>query len=290
MKVENNTLTTLAVMFLIALIAGCAPHKSISKEIISTANSADGSAITYGVCGQGDITIVFVHGWSCSREYWKEQVAHFAKKHKVVTIDLAGHGQSGLSRKDYTIEAFGKDVATVAEKLNLNRTILVGHSMGGPVIVEAARQMPGRVVCLVGADEFHDIEKGISEEDVKGLIAMIEPDFVKGTQSFVREMFPADADPELVNWVAGDMSSADERVAISTFRNLGNYDLKSAVEHIEMPLYSISSDFWPMNVDGNKKYVKSFKLKMMKGTGHFVMLEDAEKFNKLLEEIIKELE
>ena len=77
---------------------------------------------------------------------------------------------------------------------------------------------------------------------------------------------------------------------MSTFRNLGNYDSKSAVEHIEMPLYSISSDFWPMNVDGNKKYVKSFKLKMMKGTGHFVMLEDPEKFNKLLEEVIKELE
>ena len=289
MKVENNTLTTLAVMFLIALIAGCAPHKSISKEIISTANSADGSAITYGVCGQGDITIVFVHGWSCSREYWKEQVAHFAKKHKVVTIDLAGHGQSGLSRKDYTIEAFGKDVATVAEKLNLNRTILVGHSMGGPVIVEAARQMPGRVVCLVGADEFHDIEKGYSEEDVKGLIAMIEPDFVKGTQGFVRNMFPPGADPELVEWVADRMSSADPEIGINAFRNLGNYDLKNAVGQIEIPLYSINSDFWPTNLEGNKKCVKSFKLKMMPGIGHFVMLEDAEKFNKLLEEIIKEL-
>jgi len=251
--------------------------------------SFDGVKISYDVQGKGEPVLVFVHGWSCSSEYWKEQVAHFAKKHKVVTIDLAGHGQSGLSRKDYTIEAFGKDVAAVAEKLNLNKIILVGHSIGGLVAVEAARQMPGRVVCLVGADEFHDIEKGISEEDVKGLIAMIELDFVKGTQGFVRKMFPPDADPELVEWVASDMSSADPEIGIDVFSNLGNYDLKSAVGQIEMPLYSISSDLWPMNLEGNKKCVKSFRLKMMPGIGHFVMLEDAEKFNKLLEEIIKEL-
>ncbi|MHC4153033.1 MAG: alpha/beta fold hydrolase [Planctomycetota bacterium] len=259
----------LIVLVLLALVlAGC------SGEDQNQVRSFDGVKISYDVQGEGEPVLVFVHGWSCSKEYWKEQVAHFAKKHKVVTIDLAGHGQSGLSRKEYTLEAFGKDVAAVAEKLNLNRIILVGHSIGGFVVVEAARQMPGRVVCVVGADEFHDIEKGFTEEDIKGLIAMIEPDFVKGTQSFVRGMFPPDADPELVDWVVSDMSSADSEIGINVFRNLGNYDLKNAIQEIEVPVYSISSDLWPMNVDGNKKYVKSFKLKMMKGIGHFVMLED----------------
>ena len=233
---------------------------------------------------------MFVHGWGCSKEYWKHQAAHFIKKHKVVTIDLAGHGQSSKSRKDYTVEAFGKDVAAVAEKLELNQVILIGHSMGGPVIVEAARQMPGRVVCLVGADTFHDIEKGYGGAEIEEIAVKLEADFVKETQAFVRDMFPADADPELVEWVAGKMSSADERVGISAFRNLGSYDLKSAVEQINVPLYGISADFWPTNFEVNKKYAKSFKLKMMKGTGHFVMLEDPEKFNKLLEEIIREFE
>lgn len=274
----------LIVLVLLALVlAGC------SGEDENQIRSFDGVKISYDVQGEGQPALVFVHGWSCSREYWKEQVAHFAKKHKVVTIDLAGHGQSGLSRKDYAIEAFGKDVAAVAEKLNLNRIILVGHSIGGLVVVEAARQMPGRVACLVGADEFHDIEKGFTEEDVKGLIAMIEPDFVKGTQSFVRGMFPPGADPELVDWVADRMSSADPKIGINIFKNLSNYDLKGAVGQIEVPLYSISSDLWPMNLEGNKKYVKSFKLKIMKGTGHFVMLEDPEKFNRLLQEVIEEL-
>jgi pimeloyl-ACP methyl ester carboxylesterase len=58
---------------------------------------------------------------------------------------------------------------------------------------------------------------------------------------------------------------------------------------MEMPICSISADLWPMNLDANKKYAKTFKLKLMPGIGHFVMLEDPEKFNKLLEEIIEEL-
>ena len=205
----------LIVLVLLALVlAGC------SGEDENQVRSFDGVKISYDVQGEGQPVLVFVHGWSCSREYWKEQVAHFAKKHKVVTIDLAGHGQSSKSRKDYTIEAFGKDVAAVAEKLNLNQVILIGHSIGGFVVVEAARQIPERVVCVVGADEFHDIEKGFNEEDVKGLIAMIEPDFAKGTQGFVRSMFPPDADSELVNWIASDMSSADPQIGINVFRNL----------------------------------------------------------------------
>jgi pimeloyl-ACP methyl ester carboxylesterase len=251
--------------------------------------SFDGVKISYDVQGKGEPVLVFVHGWSCSREYWKEQAAHFAKKHKVVTIDLAGHGQSGLSRKDYTIEAFGKDVATVAEKLNLNRIILVGHSMGGPVIVEAAGQMPGRVICLVGADTFHDIEKGYHSAEIEKIAIRFEADFVKEAQSFVRQMFTPTADPELVEWVTGKMSSADPEVGINAFRNLGNYDLKSAAQKMEIPICSISADLWPMNLDANKKYAKTFKLKLMPGIGHFVMLEDPEKFNKLLEEIIEEL-
>ncbi len=270
-------------MLLSFALAGC------SGKDENQIRSFDGVTISYDAQGTGQPVLVFVHGWSCSKEYWKEQMAHFSKKHKVVTIDLAGHGKSGMSRADYTIEAFGKDVASVVRKLDLDQVILIGHSSGGPVVLEAARQIPGRVICLVGVDEFHDIEKGYSKAEVEKIVAGLEADFVNKTQSFVRQMFPPTADPDLVEWVAATMSSANREVGISAMRNLGNYDLKSAAQEIDVPVYSISSDLWPMNLDANKKYAKTFKLKLMPGTGHFVMLEDPEKFNKLLEEIIEEL-
>jgi len=103
-------------------------------------------------------------------------------------------------------------------------------------------------------------------------------------------MFTPSADPDLVEWVADTMSSANREVGINAMSNLGNYDLKGAAQEIDVPVYSISSDLWPMNLQDNKKIVKSFKLKLMPGIGHFVMLEDPEKFNKLLEEVIEELQ
>ena len=265
------------------VLAGCGGNNG------NQVRSFDNVKISYDVQGKGQPVLVFVHGWSCSKEYWKEQMAYFSKKHKVVTIDLAGHGKSGMSRANYTIEAFGKDVASVAKKLDLDQVILIGHSSGGPVVLEAARQMPARVICLVGVDEFHDIEQGYSRAEIEKIVARLEADFVNETQGFVRQMFPPSADPDLVEWVATAMSSANREVGISAMRNLGNYDLKSAAQEIDVPVYSISSDLWPMNLEVNKKYVKSFKFKFMPGIGHFVMLEDPEKFNKLLEEVTKEL-
>lgn len=273
----------IVLMMSLFVLAGCGGNNG------NQVRSFDNVKISYDVQGEGQPVLVFVHGWSCSKEYWKEQMAHFSKKHKVVTIDLAGHGKSGMSRADYTIEAFGKDVASVAKKLDLDQAILIGHSSGGPVVLEAARQIPARVICLVGVDEFHDIEKGYSKAEVEKIVSGLEADFVNKTQSFVRQMFPPSADPDLVEWVAAAMSSANREVGISAMRNLGNYDLKSAAQEIDVPVYSISSDLWPTNLEANKKYVKSFKLKLMPGIGHFVMLEDPEKFNKLLEEVTKEL-
>jgi len=71
--------------------------------IVDTAISADGISIAYEVRGEGELALVFIHGWCCDRSYWNEQLPHFSQKYKVVAIDLAGHGESGLNRKEYTM-------------------------------------------------------------------------------------------------------------------------------------------------------------------------------------------
>jgi len=145
----------LLIMSLLIILPGCV-RKNKQKVF-----SADNVAISYLVQGRGKPTLVFVHGSCCNKSFWKFQVPHFAKQYKVVTIDLAGHGDSGPGRKNYTIEAFGDDVVAVVEKLQSDEVILVGHSLGGPVIIEAARRIPGIVIGCVAVDTLHDIEKGM---------------------------------------------------------------------------------------------------------------------------------
>ena len=128
--------------------------------------SKDGVEIVYDAVGNGEPTLVFVHGWSCDKSYWNDQVKTFSPKYKVVTIDLAGHGESGSERKNYTMELFGEDVAAVVNKLELDKVILIGHSMGGYVIIEAARQLKEKVIGLVGADTYQGLEDEMTKEQI----------------------------------------------------------------------------------------------------------------------------
>ena len=127
--------------------------------------SKDGTPISYEIYGSGEPTLVFVHGWSCDARYWRAQVPHFSRNHRVVTIDLAGHGHSGASRSRYTMRAFGEDVRAVTEATGSAGVILIGHSMGGSVIAEAARLMPDRVVGLIGIDTLENVEYRLTREE-----------------------------------------------------------------------------------------------------------------------------
>src|SRR5882672_7797720 len=135
------------------------------------AQSADGVPIHYATQGQGEIAVVFVHGWAINRRYWDAQVPVFAHTHRLVTLDLAGHGRSGSERKDWTMAAFGQDVRAVVEALSLKKVVLVGHSMSGNVILEATRAMPERVVGLVPVDTLLDVDEVTSDAEVRGAIA-----------------------------------------------------------------------------------------------------------------------
>ncbi|MDX1450575.1 MAG: alpha/beta hydrolase, partial [Acidimicrobiia bacterium] len=112
-----------------------APDSRQDLGLVRTVPSFDGIPITYEVHGRKSPTLVFVHGWSCDRRYWREQLEPFSHEYRVVAIDLAGHGDSGSGRQEPTIRSFGADVAAVVRELGLERVVLIGHSMGGDVIM-----------------------------------------------------------------------------------------------------------------------------------------------------------
>ena len=252
--------------------------------------SADGVNISYLVEGSGEPAIVFIHGWCCDKTYWDEQINAFSPKYTVVAIDLAGHGESGTERKDYTMEAFGQDAAAVVNHLKLDKIILVGHSMGGDVIYQAAKLLKPRVIGLIGADTFQDIGGTINEDQLQQFLRPLRENFKQTATAFVKQMFAADADTNLVNKVAEDMSSAPQQVALSAMENLFRDHGEKLVEGVSnIKLISINSDKYPTNIADNKKLVPLFEVKIIKGSGHFVMLEKPAEFDKDLQEAINEI-
>lgn len=249
--------------------------------------SADGVPVAFEAHGAGSPALVFVHGWSCDRSYWEGQLEPFSRDFRLVAVDLAGHGESGLGRETWTIEAFGGDVAAVVEALGLERTILIGHSMGGDAIVEATRRLPGRVDGLVWIDVYKRLGTQCTPEQLEAMMAPLRADFEKGARTFVRGMFPSSADPSLVERVVADMSAAPPAVALEAVRSAWTYDPTVALMQLNLPVVAINPDDRPTDLESMENH--GVEVVLMSGVGHFLMMEDPEGFNPLLRDVIEKL-
>lgn len=255
--------------------------------------SKDGTPISYEVYGAGEPALVFVHGWSCDGRYWRMQTPHFSKNHRVAVLDLAGHGHSGMGRTKYTMAAFGEDVRAVAEAVGSRRAILIGHSMGGAVIAEAARLMPDRVIGLIGVDTLDNIEYELTAEELKKMTAPLEKDFQTGSRKFVEGMLLPSTDPELREWILSDVSSAPPAIALSAMNEMmAQYITGEAArvfEKIRVPVVTVNGDLWPINYEANRRHMFSYRAIVLKKADHFLMLDRPEEFNRALEEAIREI-
>jgi pimeloyl-ACP methyl ester carboxylesterase len=257
---------------------------------VASAKSSDGLEIRYESAGSGEPALVFVHGWSCDRSYWRAQVDHFAKSHRVIAIDLGGHGESALGRKDWTMAAFGKDVQAAVEAAGPQKVVLVGHSMGGPVIAEAAQLMPERVVALVMVDFFNEVDRRFGPKEREGFLAPMRADFPQATRAFVRqEMFVPRSDPKLADRIAGDMASGPPSVAISAMEQLLQYDQGKALARTKVPVRLINADKWPTDLAAARRHKPDIQLAVIPAVGHFLMMEDPEEFNRVLARSVQEL-
>lgn len=275
----------------VALVALSLPARAGSQGAVSgTATSPDGIPIRYHAAGKGDPALVFVHCGGCERGFWDGQVAHFAAKHRVVALDLAGHGQSGGGRKDWTMPAFGQDVVSVVEALGLKRVVLIGHSIGGPVVLEAARRMPGRVVGLVLVDTLVDFEQRLAAEEREKLLSELQADYRATTTALVSQLLFSASTPEPVKArVLETVLSVPQEIGVAAARSSMAYDPLPALREIKAPIRAINSDLFPTNVEGNRRYVPGYQVAIMKGVGHYLMLEQPEAFNALLAEALREL-
>lgn len=251
--------------------------------------SKDGVDITYSVKGESDIALVFVHGWSCDKSYWKNQVNELTKDFKVVTVDLAGHGSSGIGRENYSINLFGEDVASVINFLELDKVILIGHSMGGAVIFETYEIAPLSIIALIGIDTYQNISEKFPEEQINQFLQPFKDNFVEAAKGFVKSMFPAGTDSLLIKTIADDMSQAPQNVAVSAIENLFHYENPELLTKINVPVISINGDLFPTNFEANKKLLPTYELKFINNCGHFPMFEKTEEFNKILKETIVEI-
>lgn len=252
--------------------------------------ASDGVQIQYSVQGKGEPALVFVHCWSCDRNLWENQIPEFAKRHRVVTIDLPGHGQSGQGRKNWSVESYGDDVKTVVTKLDLKRVVLIGSSMGGPISLEATRRMPERVVAIVPVDTLLNVDEKVPAEQLEAVMKQLQADYKGATTNLMNQFFFSPNTPAAVKErVIREATSRPPEMAIAILKAIFSHDPIPALREVKVPIHAINGDRNPTNVEVNRKYAPQFNAVVMKGVGHYPMLEDPARFNQLLAEALKKV-
>jgi pimeloyl-ACP methyl ester carboxylesterase len=265
-----------------------AHDRNRSQSMSGVATSWDGIPVAFEVHGAGTPTLVFIHGWSCDRRYWRAQLGPLAARYQTVAVDLAGHGESGVGRQAWTMAAFGEDVAAVVEQLGVGELVLIGHSMGGDVIVEAALRLGDRVAGLVWVDTYSTLGEPQTDDEIEAFLAPFREDFVTATRAMVRRLFTPDADAELVEWVASEMSAAPPEIAINALQSAVSNDrgVLAGLRQLSAPVVAINPDARPTDTQALRRH--GVKTVLVSGVGHFLMMEDPDRFNRLLVEVIEE--
>jgi pimeloyl-ACP methyl ester carboxylesterase len=244
------------------------------------------------VYGSGEPAVILVHGWACDGNYWSAQLKDLKAKYTTVTVDLAGHGASGTNRTDWSMGNFGEDVATVARQLKNPRIILVGHAMGAPVALEAARRIGDRVVGIIAVDSLKTVgQPPMSEQQIELRLKPFRDDFIGHTREFVTgSFFAPGADPKFVQKVAYDMSLEPPQIAIAAMESLSRMDFAKLLPDIHVPVVAINSDRGPpVDEARTRKSLPGFKVTTLENTGAFLMMEAPDRFNPVLMSDIDEM-
>jgi pimeloyl-ACP methyl ester carboxylesterase len=254
-----------------------------------TCAAPDGVPIVYSAAGAGEPALVFIHGGLANRGFWDGELAAFASRHRVVAPDLAGHGESGADRRTWGMAEFGADVAAVVDAERLDRVILFGNSLGGPVAIEAALHLPGRVLGVVGVDTFQRVDYTVSAEEVNPRAEAFRSDYAASLKGMVKQLFHPDADPVIRADAERRMARTSPDAAWNMFRSMAGYDLAASVRRLRVPLRAINGDIYPTDLRAVRRLAPGFDVIVMPHMGHYPMLERPAEFDRHVAAVVRAL-
>ena len=247
-----------------------------------SAATVDGLTIHSSTTGTGPATMIFIHGWTCDSSSWTGQVPAFAKKYRVVTLDLPGHGRSA-SPKDgkLSMDLFARAVEAVRVEAKADRVVLVGHSMGAPVIRQYARMYPQHVAGLVAVDGPLDL-RGFPPPEFKQPPPMVGPEGLKAREKMIRGMFIPQTAPALQEHILKMMLGTSEATANGAMAAVFDPSL-SKTDVIKAPALAVYAGTAKLpDPKVAKEVLPNYEGTQMPETGHFLMMEKPDEFNRVL--------
>ena len=259
--------------------------------------------IHHVITGQRHPPMVFVHGFGCAHTDWDSQVAHFSPRHQTIAVDLRGHGKSPGSAADCSIERYGADVAELMRALALPPSILVGHSMGCRVVVEAALQAPAqtKAVVLVDGSQFSAAMEAVLQQRFaapNGYAAVVNQLF--------QEMFTGQSDKSVAASIIERAGRLPRPVGEKMLADMQRYDvgrLAGSLASLRVPVMVLQATYSnekrerrTMQIGQTTPYLDMIRssvpaahVEIIADSGHFPQLDASPQTNMLIDRFVAEL-
>jgi pimeloyl-ACP methyl ester carboxylesterase len=237
--------------------------------------------------GGGDPPLLLVHGWGCDHTFMAPQFTRFCGDHRVVTVDLRGHGQSDKPRQRYTIPAFAEDLAWVCRDRDLERPVVIGHSMGGAIALELASEEPGQLAGIVLLDTAvlpaPEVWAGV-QPIIAGLHT---PGYRDIARPFLSDAFflPTD-DSQRKAWAIDTMLATPQHVLASAFEGIFAWESAAAIAGCRVPTLYIASSHARGDVDHFHQACPQLVHGQVVSSGHFVQMEVPDQVNAMISRFI----
>jgi pimeloyl-ACP methyl ester carboxylesterase len=245
------------------------------------AATVDGVNVHWTAAGTGRQALILVHGWTCDESSWKEQVPTLSKSYRVITLDLPGHGKSGMP-KAFSMELFARAIEAVRAEAKVEKAVLVGHSMGTPVIRKYALMYPDRVAGLVIVDGLVQLPAAGVPPGRGAIPAMPLP----GREAMVKGMFGPATTPALQQHILKMMLGAPEATAVGAMN--ATWDTSQwSDQKITVPVLAVYAGTRALaSEQAVKTLYANAEYRTIPETAHFLMMEKPAEFNRLLVEFV----
>jgi len=253
--------------------------------------SLGANRVHYVTTGKGKHTVVFVHGWACNLNFWREQISMLADKARLILIDLPGHGKSDKPQTAYTMDFFADAVLAVLNAEKVDKAIFIGHSMGAAVICRVHHRAPGKIAALISVDGLLCRPPGTPEQARALVGPFATPHYLDHARGFINTFFPVPGSEALRERVMAEMLATPQHVMLGAMLGIFGEDQPDWIlQKVSMPVAAINapSPWWS---DRYEQYVRSLTPQsdyvMMDGVGHFLMLEKPMEFNIALSSVLR---
>jgi pimeloyl-ACP methyl ester carboxylesterase len=246
----------------------------------------DGVALGYLEAGEGGPPIVLVHGASCDHTYFQPQFEHFRRRHRVLVVDLRGHGASDAPDQAYTPEVYADDLAWICRALGVRRPVVVGHSMGGIAALALAASHPDLPAAIALLDSPLFVPESMRGMASAVVEAIQGPGGMDVWRQILEQSFSPLDDPDRRARILEATGRAPHHVVASSFVHGARWDEAAAARACKVPaLYVRASAL--IDLRRFRAACPHLMTGETVGAGHFHQLEVPEQINAMLDRFLR---